>query len=79
MVRLNVSVPDDLGKYLLENPDLSPSKMLQAQIMQVRTNRDTVFKEIAELQRKCNHLKNEVNKLLDFLTKKELIDEFYKI
>jgi len=34
-----LSIPKDLDEFLFENPDLSPSKMLQSKIIEIKENR----------------------------------------
>lgn len=46
-----LSIPDKLEEFLKENPDLSPSKMLQAKIIEIKENRSFRFAEIAKLQK----------------------------
>lgn len=59
---LNVSIPIEMDEFLAKNPDLSPSKMLQAQIIQIKANRKLYSDKTLQLQKQCNVLQE---KLLD--------------
>lgn len=73
--RLCVSVPDDMAKYLEENTDLIPSRILQEGIKQIKDIKETFKQEREHLQLKVTvreeaiqKLNNEImrlNKLLD--------------
>lgn len=63
MRRLNVSISDEDGKFLEENTDLSPSKMLQSKIHEIKNNRSYVFAEIARLQKVIIFMEKQIQKL----------------
>ncbi len=70
MIRLNVSISDEDGKFLGENKDLSPSKMLQSKIHEIKHNRSYVFGEIARLQKVIRFMEDQIQKLNEELDKK---------
>lgn len=39
VVTKTLSIPEDQQKFLDDNPDLSPSKMLQSKILEIKENR----------------------------------------
>lgn len=56
-----LSIPQHLQDFLEENPDLSPSKMLQSKIIEVKENRSFRFAEIAKLQKTILFLNNKLS------------------
>lgn len=57
-----LSIPPDLEDFLKDNPDLSPSKMLQSKIIEIRENRKLKFAEINRLKK---HIKFLQEKLME--------------
>lgn len=51
MVIKTLSIPQDLNDFLLKNEDLSPSKMLQSKIIEIRENRRLRFAEMDRLKK----------------------------
>ena len=49
-MKKTLSISPELEKFLTENPDLSPSKMLQSKIIEIQENRKINYVEIAKLQ-----------------------------
>lgn len=65
----NVSLPDELSNYLDQNPELSPSKILQAAIIQIRNNREFLIEKF-----KSNEI--QLQAANSFLIHKELWEEY---
>lgn len=57
-----LSIPKDLDEFLGENKDLSPSKMLQSKIIEIRENRKINFAETAKLIRARNFIQEELQR-----------------
>lgn len=70
-----LSIPEDLEEFLKDNPDLSPSKMLQSKIIEIRENRKLNFVEIDKLRKHIVFLnrKLENSRPLDDGSNKKLI------
>jgi len=65
-----LSIPEDLEKFLEENPDLSPSKMLQSKIIEIKENRRLNFEELAKVMKQRNFIERklqEANEEIDRL------------
>lgn len=57
-----LSIPQELEDFLSENPDLSPSKMLQSKIIEIRENRKLRFSEFEALKKQNKRLQEELIK-----------------
>ena len=66
-----LSIPNWMEEFLKENPDLSPSKMLQSKIIEIHERRKINFSEVRNLRNKINFLQGEVGRLGNELAKKE--------
>ena len=69
-----LSIPADLEEFLRGNPDLSPSKMLQSKIIEVRESKKINQCEIIKLNRVIKNLQEklwEANEKIDILEKKD--------
>ena len=55
-----LSIPADQEEFLANNPDLSPSKMLQSKIIEVRENRRIRFEETNRLRRAIATIQKEL-------------------
>ena len=58
-----------MSDFLKENPDLSPSKMLQSKIKEVHESKKIIFKQIRDVQRKLNFFTTLANERLDEIEK----------
>ena len=68
-----LSIPKDMDEFLGENPDLSPSKMLQSKIIEIRENRRMDKGELMRQKRLTNlYMKKlfEANETIDKLKNK---------
>lgn len=72
-----LSIPIEMQHFLDDNPDLSPSKMLQSKIIEIQERRRLSFNEIkrlnfkiASLARKLEDVCTENEKLKDVLEQK---------
>lgn len=68
-----LSIPKELDDFLADNPDLSPSKMLQSKIIEIKENRRLRFHEIESLKRKIVFLTERLQDSNEKLAQKELI------
>lgn len=69
-----LSIPRDMEEFLKENPDLSPSKMLQSKIIEIRESKKINQVEIIKLKRVINNLQTklwEANERVEFLERKK--------
>ena len=55
-----LSIPKELDDFLDDNPDLSPSKMLQSKIIEIKENRRLNFVETNRLKRQNKFLENKL-------------------
>lgn len=51
-----------MDEFLKENPDLSPSKMLQSKIIEIQEQKKVVMAQVRNLQRKINFIQEELLK-----------------
>ncbi|GAI15132.1 unnamed protein product [marine sediment metagenome] len=66
---LNISIPKELGEFLANNPDLSPSKIFQQKCWEIMDNRKNF-----ELQLRKKD--NAIARMGEFINQKELWEEF---
>ena len=57
-----LSIPADMDEFLRKNIDLSPSKMLQSKIIEIRENRRHKTEQDLIKDRRINFLQNELQK-----------------
>ena len=55
-----LSIPDEMNEFLNLHPDLSPSKLLQSKIIEIRERRRIVLPEIIKLQKTNEVLQREL-------------------
>lgn len=70
-----LSIPKYLDEFLGDNPDLSPSKMLQSKIIEIRENRRINQAEIHKIHRVKNHIQQllqEANEEIEILKEKNV-------
>lgn len=68
-----LSIPQDLQDFLNDNPDLSPSKMLQSKIIEIRDNRRLIFAQTNKLRKQVEFYQKqlwEANEKIILLEKK---------
>ena len=77
--RINVSVSKEMSDFLEENPQISPSKLLQQAISALMTtyNRGDLTALLQEERRKANAIKLKFEEMRDFLEKKGLVEDFF--
>lgn len=56
MVKKTLSIPKEMNDFLEENPTLSPSKMLQSKITEIKEARRFNSEEISSLKRQVNFI-----------------------
>lgn len=73
----SVSVPEELANILDENPNLSPSKMLQTQICIMKDFiKDDKSEKITQLIKAKNIIQEQLLKMTDFLVEFGFWDKF---
>ena len=70
-IRLSVSLSTELFNYLKVNPSLSPSKILQMGIINIREHRKFFEKEKDILNQKINFLTEKLQEANELLEKKK--------
>lgn len=55
-----LSIPESLNEFLKENPDLSPSKMLQSKIIEIKEQRRLNSNEIDKWKRLFHNLEKQL-------------------
>ena len=65
MVLKTLSIPEWMSDFLKDNPDLSPSKMLQSKIIEIRERRKINFTQVFNLNRKINYLSKRFQEKVD--------------
>ncbi len=61
-MKKTVSIPQWMDEFLNENPELSPSKMLQSKITEIQEQKKISMIKVRQLQRKLNHAMEMLNK-----------------
>lgn len=69
-------MPDDLAEFLKETPELSPSKVLQAKLKDLKEDWNTKEIRFKALEQKIFNLSQRLNKLMEFLEDRGLTNEF---
>jgi len=76
---ITLSITPEQAQYLKNHPEIMPSHILQSKIdekMQAET--DNVLQTNAELLRKINAIRENLERMSKFLDKKDLLDDYYK-
>ena len=60
-----LSIPAWQDDFLKENPDLSPSKMLQSKIIEIQEQKKIIYAKVKNLNRKIEHMANIVQEKCD--------------
>lgn len=55
-----LSIPQELADFLEQNPDLSPSKILQSKIIEIKENRRLNQSEIQKLERRLKFMESKL-------------------
>lgn len=63
-----LSIPEDLQDFLEKNPDLSPSKILQGKIKEIKDNREFRFRELEQQKKTIMFLNNKLSAAGDQIT-----------
>ena len=75
---LNISIPAEQARFLEENTDFSPSKLIQSKINELmETSRDWT-EQLKHEKDKSERILQTLNRQIDFITSKGLMDEFFK-
>ena len=60
---LNISVPEEMFNWLKQNPDLSPSKIFQAKVLDVENTKKNAEQELLIARSRINRLIEEIQHL----------------
>jgi hypothetical protein len=77
-----VSITEELAQFLEENPNLSPSKILQTAIEEIRAsyiNTDDMKGHMLELHKRIEFLQERLQKYSKFLEERGLTEEILKV
>lgn len=78
-MKKTVSIPDDLQKFLDDNPELSPSKMLQSKIMEIKSMKEVSLRETMQLKKQVDFLQEKVydhaEKIVELKEKIKLLEK----
>lgn len=75
---LNISIPPEQARFLEENTDFSPSKLIQSKINELmETSRDWT-EQLKHEKDKSERILQTLNRQIDFITSKNLMEEFMK-
>ena len=69
---LSVSIPKDLAEFLEENPSISPSKVLQAKLYEIKEQEARLKDRIKAYEVKLYRQSGRLTTLLQWLEKKEI-------
>lgn len=69
---LSVSIPKDLADFLEENPDISPSKVLQAKLYEIKEQESKLKDRIKAYEVKLFRQTGRITKLTDWLEKHQI-------
>lgn len=75
---LNTSVPEEQARFLEENPDFSPSKLLQSKIVELMENSRDWTAQLKRANEKIERIMITLSRQIDFITSKNLMEEFMK-
>lgn len=77
-IRLNISVTEEQARFLEENKNFSPSKIIQSKLFELmETSRDSA--EMLKHEKEKNaRIIITLNKQIDFINYKNLMEEFSK-
>lgn len=75
---LTISINETQFRFLEENPDFSPSKLLQAKINELMETSINFEERMKTLKIQIDRLTEHRNKFIDFINSKELMEDFAK-
>jgi len=69
---LSVSIPKDLAEFLEENSEISPSKVIQAKLYEIKEQEARASMKIKAYEVKLYRATGRLQKLIDWLQKQEI-------
>ena len=69
---ISVSVPQDLAVFLSENEDLSPSKMLQQRILDIKNDREQARSQLKAMEIRNGRLAQNLERAVQLLHEKNI-------
>lgn len=73
---LTISISEEDKKYLDEDGLLSPSKIFQVALSNIRDNRENLTEQLKQKRLQCNVLQEKLLKAVEILEKHQLEEEY---
>ncbi len=70
---ISVSVPSELAQFLEENPEISPSKIIQTKLFEMKNDDARLSTRIKALDIRNARLSAKLNKILEYADDKKFI------
>jgi hypothetical protein len=71
----SISLPDDLGVFLQDNPEISLSKIVQARLYEIQSQENTAKERIKAYEIKLNRAMERLQKAFTFIEKEGLANK----
>lgn len=70
---ITCSIPLELGTFLTENPEISPSKVLQERLFSIRNDEMRMNEKIKSFEIRNGRLSDKLNRLLMWLDEQKIV------
>ena len=67
---LSVSIPAELGSFLEENPEISPSKIIQSKLLEMKNDNASVQSRVKAYEIKLFRVTGKLNRVLEYCESK---------
>jgi len=67
---ITLSIPLELGQFLEENPDLSPSKIMQSKLFEIKNEEYKFQERLKAAETKMFRLSGKLNRILEYCESK---------
>ena len=67
---VSVSIPVELGQFLEENPEISPSKIIQSKLLEMKNDEATINSRVKAYEIKLYRATGKLNKVLEYCESK---------
>ena len=67
---ISVSIPVELGNFLEENPEISPSKIIQSKLIEMKNDETNLQNRIKAYEIKMYKLSGKLTKVLEYCESK---------
>ena len=67
---LSVSIPAELGSFLEENPEISPSKIIQSKLLEMKNDNASIQSRIKAYEIKLFRATGKLNRVLEYCESK---------